>query len=180
MNDFKTYYASKFRQDIGQFFSTIPDESRFHEDTRNKQLFSIQYGRLTPNSTHLKFLKKEEKELFGIALFFTVLTDMVCFAHFKSNYSAFKALTRYPKFIGNCPGGCHYHYHPSDIFAAMNKDLDILSDERLNFYDKFNESIETMEIETVEFFENHLPAVNGNEFWDKCKKEFPYRLKTEI
>ncbi len=178
MNSFKTYYVSKFQKDLGQFFSTIPNESKFHEDTRYKQLFSIQYGRLTPSSSHLNFLKNEEKELFGVALFFTVQTDMVCFTHFKSNYLDFKTLTRCPKFIGNCPGGCNYHYHPSNIFASMNKDLDVLSEEGLNFYDKFNESIETIKVETLEFFENYLPAINGNEFWDKCKNEFPYRLET--
>jgi hypothetical protein len=48
MTDFKTYYNSQFRQDINRFFSTIPDDSRFHEDKDQKQIFSIQHERLTP------------------------------------------------------------------------------------------------------------------------------------
>lgn len=115
MTDFKTYYNSKFRDDINSFFSTIPDESRFHEDNQNKLTFSIQYERLTPSFDHLKFLDKKGQEYFGVALFFTVLTDMVCFFHFKPYYSNFKNLTTNPN-DGNCPRGCNFHYHPSDIF----------------------------------------------------------------
>ena len=178
MTDFKTYYNSKFREDINQFFSTIPDESRFHEDNQNKQTYSIQYERLTPSKNHLDFLSKEEKEFFGVALFFTILTDMVCFSHFKPSYRAFQNLTRYPKFIGNCPGGCHYHFHPNDIFWAMNKGRQA-SEEHLLFYDKFLEAVETMKYETIIFFKEHLETIEGEIFWAKCKNEFPYKSATE-
>jgi len=69
MIDFKTCYNSQFRQDINKFFSTIPDESRFHEDKDQKQIFSIQRERLTPQKNHLDFLDKETKELFGLPCF---------------------------------------------------------------------------------------------------------------
>ena len=176
MTDFKTYYNSKFRDDINMFFSTIPDESRFHEYTQNKLTFSIQYERLTPAFDHLDFLDKEGKEYFGVALFFTVLTDMVCFSHFKPYYSIFKNMTRYPKFIGNCPGGCNFHYHPSDIFFAMNKGRSS-TEPHLVFYDKFIEAIETMSNETISFFREHLTEIEGETFWLKCKKEFPYKTE---
>jgi hypothetical protein len=176
MTDFKTYYNSKFRDDINMFFSTIPDESRFHEDTQNKLTFSLQYERLTPAFDHLDFLDKEGKEYFGVALFFTVLTDMVCFSHFKPYYSIFKNMTRYPKFIGNCPGGCNFHYHPSDIFFAMNKGRSS-TEPHLVFYDKFIEAIETMSNETISFFREHLTEIEGETFWLKCKKEFPYKTE---
>ena len=179
MIDYKTYYTTRFRQDMQKFFSTIPDESRFHGDKQNKQTFSIQYERLTPKSKHLDFLSKEEQEYFGIALFFTVLTDMVCFSHFQTFYNDFFKLTSYPKFIGNCPSGCRYHYNPSDIFAAMNYGRDLFDSNRLDFFEKFNESIETMKNETISFFHDYLPEIDGDNFWAKCKNEFPYRLKTE-
>lgn len=174
MTDFKTYYNSKFRDDLNQFFSSIPDASRFHEDTENKQIFSIQYERLTPLFNHLDFLDKDGKENFAIGLFLSVLTDMVCFAHFKAHYHKFKILTRYPKFIGNCPGGCRYHYHPSDLFFAMNKGRS-RTEKHLVFYDKFLAAIETMKEVTINFFNQHLTEVNSDSFWDKCQKEFPYR-----
>ncbi len=183
MTDFATYYKNRFRQDINQFFSTIPDQSRFHEDNQNKQTYSIQYERLTRDFDHLNFLTKPEKEYFGVALFFTVLTDMVCYSHFRQYYEHFKQLTRYPKFIGNCPGGCHYHYHPSDIFAAMNysrkNQLDILSSERLDFFDKFIEAIKTMKDETIDFINEHIKEIDSTQFWETCKREFPYRLKVD-
>lgn len=174
MTDFKTYYNSIFRDDIKRFFSTIPDASKFHEDTQNKQTFSIQYERLTPIFDHLNFLDKDRKELFEVALFLTVLIDIVCFTHFKPQYSKFRNLTRYPKFIGNCPGGCKYHYHPSDIFFAMNKGRSA-TEQHLVFYDKFLGAVETLKEETISFFKEHFPELNAETFWEKCQREFPYR-----
>lgn len=183
MNNFANYYKTKFRQDMVQFFATIPDKSKFHEDLKNKQIFSIQHERLSRGFDHLNFLSKDDKEYFGVALVFTVLTDMVCFSKFHGFCDKFFRLTRYPKFIGNCPGGCHYHYNPSDIFAAINysrtNKLDILSPDRLEFYEKFNEAVEPMKIETIDFFSTYLCEINGNEFWNLCINEFPYRLKTD-
>lgn len=183
MTNFSRYYRSKFRQDITLFFSSIPDQSRFHEDNQTKQSFSIQYERLTRDFDHLNQLSKSDKEYFGVALFFTVLTDMVCYTYFQQNYNSFRRLTLYPKFIGNCPGGCHYHCHPSDIFAAMNfsrsRPLDFFSPEHLDFYEKFNEAIPTMEKETKDFFIAHLTDIDEQQFWDMCKVEFPYNYKNE-
>lgn len=173
MANFKTYYHTKFRDDINSFFSTIPDASKFHEDTQNKQTFSIQYERLTPAFEHLNFLEKEDKEYFAVALFLTVLTDMVCFTHFKEHYNKFESLTRYPKFIGNCPSGCHYHFHPSNIFLAMNKGCSAKV-QHLVFYDKFKEAVESMKEETVNFFDQNLNGIDGEFFWEKCHKEFPF------
>jgi hypothetical protein len=82
MTNFEIYYNYQFRQDINKFFSTIPDNSRFHEDKHQKQVFSIQHERLTPQKNHLDFLDKGTKELFGVVLFFTILTDMVCYTHY--------------------------------------------------------------------------------------------------
>lgn len=173
MKDFKTYYTTKFRDDINRFFSTIPDESKFHEDNQNKQTFSIQYERLTPALQNLDFLNKEGKELFGVALFFTILTDMVCFSHFKQYYFKFQNLTQYPKFIGNCPGGCHFHFEPREMFFAMNKGLSP-TEPHLLFRDRFLEAIPTMQNETINFFNEYLPEIKGVTFWGKCQNEFPY------
>ena len=101
------------------------------------------------------------------------MTDMVCFSHLKIYYIAFQRLTRYPEFIGNCPGGCRYHFHPNEIFWAMNKGRQP-TDEHLVFYDRFLEAIEIMKFETVSFFTEHLQDIDGESFWTKCKNEFPY------
>jgi len=170
--DFRRYYSSKFREDLNMFFSTIPDESKFHEDKQNKLIFSIQYERLTPAFDHLDFLEKEAKEYFGVALFFTVLSDMVCFTHFKIHYKKFRILTKYPKFIGNCPSDCHVHYHPIEIFIALNKACSYKKT-HLNFFDKLSEAIDTMHKETNSFLTEHMSEIEGEIFWSKCKKEFP-------
>lgn len=174
MTNFKSYYNSKFREDVKSFFSTIPDDSKFHEDKINKQIFSIQHERLTPKYNHLDFLNKEDKEYFAIALFFTILTDMVCYTHYRSNYNKFNNLTKYPKLIGNCLSWCRFHLHPRDIFIAMNHCRNP-SHEHLIFTNKFLEAIDPMKEEIIEFFDIYLIEINGKEFWNKCKIEFPYR-----
>jgi hypothetical protein len=37
-----------------------------------------------------------------------------------------------------------------------------------------------MKNEIVDFFAHNLSEIIGNEFWEKCKKEFPYTLKAEM
>lgn len=181
MNNFSTYYNFRFREDLNIFFSTIPDQSKFHEDNRNKEIYSIQYDRLSSKYKHLNFLTSDEKAKFGVALFFTVLTDMLCYTNYRYSYNKFRQLTRYPKFIGMCPGGCSYHYPPSEIFRAMNKIQMIqhlpLNQKRLQFRDTFNEGIPVMEIEIKNFFNENLSEIDGQTFWEQCKSEFPYLIQ---
>jgi hypothetical protein len=174
MINFNTYYNSNFRQDINKFFSTIPDDSKFHQDKERKEIFAIQHERLTPRHIHLDFLDKPSKELFGIALFFTVLVDMVCFTYYKENYVKFQQLTRYPKFIGNCLSTCRYHLHPREIFNAMNQGR-TTTETQLLFIDKFGDAIEVMKRETADFFHQYLTEVNGEEFWERCERELPFK-----
>lgn len=120
MGSFDTYYNERFRHDLQRFLEEIPDKSK-HHDSYDKGTYYIQYERLTKDKTHLDFLKTPaDKVNFGIALFLTILVDEVCYTYYKQFYPEFKALTNYPEFIGNCPAGCNYHFHPSDIFLAMN------------------------------------------------------------
>ena len=170
-----SYYHSEFRGDLNKFFSTIPDESKFHEDRENKKIFSIQHERLTPSQNHLDFLDKEGKEYFAVGLFFTVLTDMVFYTHYKGHYNKFQSLTRYPKLIGNCLSWCHYHLHPRDIFNAMNQGRNA-KEPHLLFKDKFLDATETMQQEISSFFDVYMNEINGRNFWEKCKIELPYRL----
>ena len=180
--NFDNYYNIQFRTDIRNFFMTIPDESKYHEDRVNKQILSIQYERLSGGSRmnpkddrrdHLDFLtSKQDKENFGVALFFTILADEVFYTYYKENYNEFQNLTRYPKFIGNCLSWCHYHLHPQEVFSAMNRNS---SNKNLIFYDTFFEAIPIMEREIKDFFCNYMPRINGQEFWDKCVAEFPFK-----
>ena len=174
MNNFYNYYNGQFRYDLQKFFETIPENSKFHENHEFKTTFTIQLERLTQNFDHLDFLTSEKVlEQFGVALFFTVLADQVCFSHYNKNYADFRQLTLYPKFIGNCPGACRFHLHPSDIFFAMNKYDQIKNTKHqkyLNFIETFNEATLIMERETIDFFLRHHKIINGIEFWERCKK----------
>lgn len=173
MNQFATYYNQQFRQDLNKFFSEIPDESRFHEDQQKKNIFSIQIERLTGNYPHLDFLNNEEKAFFGVALYFTILVDMVCYTYYKKDYLFFQNLTRYPKFIGNCPGGCRYHFHPSRIFEFMSRNRSVKK--KLSFSEVFQMAIPVMRQEVEDFFQENMWQLNGKLFWEKCLAEFPFR-----
>lgn len=176
MIDFETYYKSRFRNDINRFFSTIPDESKFHEDLKDKTIYSIQYERLSQDFNHLDFLTNDEKINFGIALYLTILSDMVCFKHFKKHYEKFQKLTLYPKFIGNCPSGCHYHNHPNDIFGAINYSrIKKENSKYLFFKEHFENAIPLMENEIKDFFIKYLTEIDSNDFWYKCKNELAFQ-----
>jgi hypothetical protein len=184
MESFGTYYNERFRNDLQQFFAGIPDKSK-HHDNYDKRTYHIQYERLTKDKTHLDFLKTHaDKVNFGIALFLTILVDEVCYTYYKQFYVEFKALTNYPKFIGNCPAGCSYHLSPSDIFLAMNygriSNQVSYTEERLDFRDAFIEAIPVMEREVLDFFQQHFTKINGNDFWQKCYNELPYKLKNTL
>ena len=179
MKDFRIYYNEHFRSHLQQFFASIPESSR-HHDKYDPDTYYIQYERLSRDFKHLDFLfDKEDKINFGVALFLTVLADEVCYTHFKPFYSEFKSVTNYPKFIGNCPGGCHYHFHPSDIFGALNysrnKNNGISSMAYLNFRDVFIQAIPAMEEEIMSFFSEHMCNIDGSIFWQKCYNELPFK-----
>ncbi len=170
MLNFKIYYNIKFREDLNTFFSSIPDESKFHEDRLNKQIFSIQFERLTHKNNHLIFLDHGSKELFSVALFFTVLVDMVCYTHYNEHYNKFSNLKNSPKLIGDCLSWCHTHLHPEEIFRAMNHGAK--PNERLLFQEKLLEASEYFKEEVISFFGVHMQEIYGIEFWRRCKTEF--------
>jgi len=181
VDNFETYYNGQFREDIQTFFATIPDNSKFHEDIQNRRIYSIQYDRLTLDFDHLNFLcSRQHKVNFGVALFLTILVDEVCYTYFKTSYDSFSRQTLYPKFIGNCPSGCHYHLHPREIFVALNysrkNNQSSKSSDHLDFSETFVSSLPIMEKETKHFFKCYLPHIDEQEFWSRCLSEMPYRV----
>jgi len=112
---------------------------------------------------------------FGVALFFTILVDEVCYIPYRDNYETFRQLTRYPKFSGNCLTMCRYHLLPAYIFVAMNLGQSGSSPNYLVFYYTFFKAIPIMEEETKVFFQKYLPTISGQEFWNKRVSEFPFR-----
>jgi len=181
MIEFKQYYKNQFQQDIIRFISAIPERNR--HTFGDKSTYTIQYQALTLDFHYLDFLDIKVKAYFATALFFTVLVDQICYSYYKPYYLEFRNLTLYPKFVGNSPSTDQTNFHPSDIFAAINYSRDTNKKnqtQKVEFWDIFNEAVEPMKNEIVDFFVRNLSEINGNEFWEKCKKEFPYTLKTEM
>jgi hypothetical protein len=175
---FADYYRQHYRTDIERFIQSIPAESRNHD--YDKSVFTIQYERLTKDTPHLDGIAPEKRAYFAVALFLSVLVDEVCYTHFKPHYTQFRSLTLYPKFIGNCPGGCHYHFHPRDIFAAINYSRDGQNSNRrpdITAFTVFDEASDVMKSEVFDFFTQHMPTIDPTEFWRRCVDEFPYRTK---
>lgn len=178
---FKDYYHNSFQRHLYTFFSTIPEESKFHEDPDDKRLFSIQKERLTLDFTHLDFLSTDQRVNFGVALFFTILVDEVCYTYFKGAYASFQKLTRYPKFIGNCRSGCRFHLHTRDVFSAMNYRKETsLSQPKLDFKPTLREAVAVMEGEVRSFMKQYFPSVDADRFWRLCIEEVPYTLLLSI
>lgn len=174
MNGFETYYKNRFQHDIRTFFSTVPEHSKHTFD--DKTIFTIQYQTLTKDFEHLNFLTNKEKSYFGTALFFTVLIDQVCYSHFRDVYETFRRLTLYPKLVGNSPSTDRTNLHPSNIFSALNYFRDERKKreaDRIIIEAVFNESISVMEKETMEFLRQHFPEINAQDFWERCKSNFP-------
>jgi hypothetical protein len=172
---FADYYNHQFRDDIQQFMLSIPRESRCHDTDTHE--FTIQYATLTKDTEHLDVIAAQYRAIFVVALFFTVLVDEVAYTHYRAHYPQFRTLTMYPKFIGNCPGSCHYHFHPRDVFAAVNFSRDSQNTGRrpdIQPRDAFLEAVEPMKLEVIDFFSKHMPQIDGCEFWSKCASEFPF------
>jgi hypothetical protein len=175
MEDYKTYYNTNFQNDKNSFFSTIPDDSKYHNDKENKEILTIQYERLTSTKKHLNFLENDEKENFGIALFFNVLVDMVIYTHFKTHYSKFREQTKYPKLIGNCLTMCRFHLHPKEIFTAMNLINENFDSSFIEFLVKFNFFSKIVNQELTSICNTFLKEIDINKLWEKCESEFPFK-----
>lgn len=85
----KDYYYNRFR---GQFNKWI-SQSGAHEHPGEGTYISVKD--LRPEK--LSHIPEEERTLFHCALACTVLIDQVMYTHFKTDYSRFQQLTRYPK-----------------------------------------------------------------------------------
>ena len=165
-NFFGKYYNEQFQEDLRKFFMKIPDHAKFYKDWEDKQTFSISYLCLTDECNYLDFLTTNQNKVnFGVALFFTILIDEVFYTYYKANYEIFRQLTRFPKFIENY-SWCACHLHPKEVFSAMRL-------YQSDYRDTFCNAVPIMEREIKDFFHKNMPKINEQEFWDKCKSEFP-------
>ena len=189
--EFEKYYLTKFQSDLLNFLINIPEKGKHHYNDGDT---TIQYFMLTPQYNYLDKVALENQSYFAVALYWTVLIDQVCYAHFKSEYPNFKRNTLYPKFIGNCTAPslmsseCGHHQHPSKILRAVNdfedkgnrldfdrvhfdKDFSKITRNKILVDKVYSESKLVMEQETKKYFESFKPSVDWQNFWQICLSE---------
>ncbi len=163
--EFEQYYKSRFKNHYGKFISQIPDESKYHDDRERKEIITIQRSRLSNKYTYLNFLVREEYKHFIIALYYSILVDMVFFTYYREDYHKFQSLTGYPKFIGDCLNTCRFHLEPNAIFNVIQI--------KFNFRERIIKAAPLMQNEVLCFLKDYLPEIDGSVFWNRCKENFP-------
>ena len=163
--EFQAYYNNEFRSDLNTFLSTIPNESRYHNNLETRREITIQLCRLTSKHTHLDFLSKAKRLDFAHALYWTILVDMVMYTHFKTSYDFFRKLTTYPKLIGNCTRRCYHHYHPRNIYDEMDFEI---SDEEIN--SSIHSTIPFINQEITSFLRCHMTDIDITQFLDQMNE----------
>lgn len=161
--DYRDYYGNPFRSDLAAVVNGL--RSPHGEEADGGAI--LQPRSLSSANSAIVSMAPERRSLFATALFFTVLVDEVAYTHFQKDYAAFRTLTVYPKLLGDCPGGCHYHLEPSTIFRAFaSPEGPATGWTGAVTFDE--EAVEVMRFEVLDFFRVHLPQVSGEEFWAAC------------
>jgi hypothetical protein len=165
---FSEYFGEPFRGDLNAVISALPSG---HDHDRPTGV-TIQPRTISDQNQVIQAWNAERRDLFASALFFTVLVDQVCYTHFRTHYPAFQALTLYPKFRGDCPGGCYHHLDPSAIFRALGSPHGSATGWRGEAR-IVPAATEAMRSEVLSFFADYMPAVDGPEFWRICSLHIP-------
>ncbi len=168
---FAEYYGARFRDDLARVLGSAPAPNHLSEDAAE---VVIQPRVLSRQNQTLRLWPAERRALFGVALFFTVLLDQVCYTCFPALYESFRRLTEYPKFKGDCPGGCYQHLHPSLILSSLGRPPGVTDSTVLPEYAQLlGEAIPVMQRKVREFCRDHFPALDAPAFWDRCLAEVP-------
>lgn len=171
---FADYYAGLFREDIARVASALPSR---HEHTPGET--TLQPRSISRRNAVIRGWSPERRALFAASLFLTVLADQVCYTHFRPSYDRFRRLTMYPKWRGDCPGGCHAHIHPRVVFQAIGAREGRRGEmQELPFAAFPDDLFATMRLEVLDFVGTYLTGVDPEDFWRRCDAEMPLDFKT--
>ena len=166
--DFREYYGETFRRDLNAVISALPSGHS------NERQTVIQPRTLSTDNLMIKGWDQNRLNLFATALFYTVLVDQVCHYHFNHLHRDFEQLTRYPKLLGDCPGGCIWGYsHPVMILQSIGSEPGPASN-WINRACLVDGSQDVMKEEIIDFCENHLHALDPTAFWGRVLAELPH------
>jgi hypothetical protein len=165
--DYSDCYGDPFRGDLHAVLRALPSPHATH--TNGRDIF-VQPRTLSDENPVIRNWDQSHVNLFATALFYTVLIDQVCHYYFRSVHPRFERLTRYPKLTGDCPGACSWNLHPSTILNGIAATPGCLGN-RTRKAKLVDGSREVMRNEVLDFFDKHLPEVDGDAFWALASDE---------
>ena len=168
---FADYYRLRFRDDLTRVIRSAPPP---HHLSVGETEVRLQPRTLSDHNETVRSWPAEQRALFGVALFFSVLVDQVCYTYHRNQYEDFRRLTQYPKFVGDCPGGCYSHLHPSLILEQLGGCAGMgYAHPPVPITQVLASAIPVMRREVLEFCRDHMPMLNGSAFWAQCLDEIP-------
>lgn len=163
-----TYYNSRFRDDLALLLRSSTPSCR---DSTSERF--IQPRMLSSANPWVRSTSKERRLLFEQSLFLTILVDQVCYTHRRLCYPRFRSLTMYPKFTGDCPGGCHSHLHPLNLRGLVgcapggHPGPNATAPYGVDILDTYRAEVES-------FVCTHMPELGTpTAFWGLCRAEIP-------
>ena len=165
--DYSDYYGDPFRGDLHAVLRALPSPHAAHS---NGQDVFVQPRILSDENPVIRNWDQHHFDLFATALFYTVLIDQVCHYYYRSMHPRFERLTRYPKLRGDCPGVCYLNLHPSTILDCIGATPSGLCN-RTKKAKLVDVSREVMRNEVLDFFDKHLPEIDGDAFWARALDE---------
>ena len=166
---YEEYYLNQFASDLKDVVTALP--SSHHKDDKHT---TIQARTLSLDNPVIQAWDQQKKYLFATALFWVVLVDEVCHHHYRQHHAKFESLTKYPKFVGDCPGGCHWHIPPQNIFFSIgqpNGPMNIKIPKKAAL--PFAGANQFMKGELQDFIEQNMPELDVQSFWSLCEHEIP-------
>jgi hypothetical protein len=169
MTAFIDYYRGPFRRDLARVVAAMESPH-----SREAAGVVIQPLQLSTENPVIRDWSAAEQMLFGSGLYLTILADEVCYTHFRPDYEGFRRLTQYPKFRGDCPGGCYSHQEPYVVFEMIGKPKWAGPEMRGFDLNLFPESFSKgMEAEIRQFCREYMP-LRENDFWMRCHAEIRF------
>jgi hypothetical protein len=147
MMNIRDYYANGFRKNLSRFMPEVRVPYFGH---------SWKY-----DCKNLDKVPTQNRGMFLICLYFTVLVDQAMHSHYLASYRHFEQLTRYPKF---CHGLGQFQKNPRAILSVpVDKGLVDVSDIETHLSDGMKLFVD----EVATFFPKHMPSIETADFLDR-------------
>ncbi len=174
---FAEYYGDPFRRDINAVYAALP---AIHDHDEYLNVGVLQPRVLSQENRVIRAMQADRRQLFGVALYLTLLVDQTFYTYYRPWYAEFAEWTRYPKLRGDCPGGCQSHAHPETVFESLGQRPGGQDHQAfLTYITALYEALPVMHEEIVSFFKEYLPVVDGEEVWRHCRSELPFSVRAQ-